>query len=47
MNTGSKEKDRFTVQFSIAKDGKKLIPFLIFKGELKFDSLYDLANNTS
>ena len=34
VRTGGKEKDRFTGQLSIGKGGKKLIPFLIFKGEL-------------
>ena len=33
VQTGGKEKDRFTAQLSISKAGKKLIPFLIFKGE--------------
>ena len=47
IKTGGKEKDRFPAQFSITKDGKKLIPFLIFKGELTFTSLYDLVDNTS
>ena len=32
VRTGGKEKNRFTTQLSIGKDGKKLIPFLIFKG---------------
>lgn len=31
VKTGGKEKDRFTVQLSIGKDGKKLIPFVIWK----------------
>ena len=30
---GGTEKDRFTAQLGIAKSGKKLIPFLVFKGE--------------
>ena len=34
VKTGGKEKDRFTGHLSIGKGGKKLIPFLIFKGEL-------------
>ena len=29
---GGGEKDRFTVQLSVAKDGTKLKPYLIFKG---------------
>lgn len=33
VRTGGKEKNRFTAQLSISKAGKKLIPFLIFKGE--------------
>ena len=33
VRTGGKEKDRFTAQLSICKDGRKLIPFLIYKGE--------------
>ena len=36
MKTGGKEKDRFTAQLCIGKDGQKLIPFLIFKGETIF-----------
>ena len=32
VRTGGKEKDRFTAQLSIGKGGKKLIPFLIYKG---------------
>lgn len=31
--TGGKEKDRFTTQLGVGKGGKKLIPFIIFKGE--------------
>ena len=34
VKTAGKEKDRFTVQLSITKDGGKLPPFIIFKGEL-------------
>ena len=33
VRTGGKEKNRFTAQLSITKDGRKLIPFLIFGGE--------------
>ncbi len=33
VKTAGKEKDRFTCQLSIAKDGTKLIPFLIWKGK--------------
>jgi hypothetical protein len=33
VKTGGKEKDRFTVQLGAGKGGKKLIPFVIFKGE--------------
>ena len=33
VRTGGKEKDRFTAQLSITKDGRKLTPFLIYKGE--------------
>ncbi len=33
VKTGGKEKDRFTAQFGVGKGGKKLIPFIIFKGE--------------
>jgi len=35
VRTGGKEKDRFTAQLSVGKGGKKLIPFLIFKGEFE------------
>ena len=34
VKTGGKEKDRFTAQLSIGKGGKKLIPFVIWNGEL-------------
>ena len=33
VKTGGKEKDRFTAHLGIAKSGKKLIPFLVFKGD--------------
>ena len=33
VKTGGKEKDRFTTQLGIKKDGTKCIPFIIFKGE--------------
>lgn len=33
VRTGGKEKNRFTAQLSITKDGRKLIPFIIFGGE--------------
>ena len=33
VKTGGKEKYRFTSQLGIANIGKKLIPFLVFKGE--------------
>ena len=32
VGTGGSEKDRFTVQLSITKEGTKLIPCVIFKG---------------
>ena len=35
VKTGGKEKDRFTVQFCMTKNGDKLIPFIIFKGDPK------------
>ena len=35
VKTGEKEKNCFTVQLSTLKNGKKLPPFIIFKGELK------------
>ena len=34
IRTGGKEKDQFTAQFSVGKDGTKLIPFLIFRGKV-------------
>ena len=33
FKTGCKDKDKFTAQLDIAKSGKKLITFLLFKGE--------------
>ena len=36
VRTDGKEKDRFTAQLSIGKDGRKLIRFLIFRGEFLF-----------
>ena len=36
MRTGGKEKDGFTAQLSIGKDGRKLIPSLTFRGEFLF-----------
>ena len=33
VKTGGREKDRFTCQLSIAKDGTKLPPFIIWKGK--------------
>ena len=35
VKTGGNEKDRFTVQFCIMKNGDELIPLIIFKGEPK------------
>ena len=50
VKTGGKEKDRFTVQLGVGKGGKKVIPFIIFKGEkaLLFiiTLLKDLSYNT-
>ena len=36
IQTGGKDKDKFTAQLSIGKDGRKLIPFFIFRGEFLF-----------
>jgi len=33
VRTGGKEKDWFTAQLSITKDGRKFTPFLIYKGK--------------
>lgn len=33
VKTGGKEKDRYTVQLGVGKGGKKLDPFVVFKGE--------------
>ena len=34
VRTAGKEKDRFNVQLCIAKSGRKLKPYIIFKGKL-------------
>ena len=49
VKTGGKEKNRFTGQLSIGKDGKKLPPFLIFKGEylVPIIYLYEIMSNTA
>ena len=39
VKTGGKEKDRFTCQLSVAKDGTKLPPFIIWKGKFIYSSL--------
>ena len=42
IRTGGKEKDRFTVQLSIIKAGRKVTPFLIFRGEYLLIDLFVL-----
>ena len=42
VKTGGKEKDRFTCQLTVGKDGKKYIPFIIFKGELRVSVYYQV-----
>ena len=36
VRTGGKEKNRFTAQLAITKDGRKLTPFIIYNGEFCF-----------
>ena len=42
LATGGQEKDRFTVQLSITKAGRKLTHFLIVKGEYLLIGLFVL-----